>query len=31
MITWQATIKERGNFTKAFGYGEIVSCGDYII
>ena len=30
-ILFKAMGDSKWNFTKAFGYGEIVSCGDYII
>jgi hypothetical protein len=30
-LVWDAMNDNKWNFTKAFGYGEIVSCGDYII
>lgn len=30
-LVWDAMGDNKWNFTKAFGFGEIVSCGDYII
>lgn len=30
-LVWDAMGDNKWNFTKSFGYGEIVSCGDYII
>lgn len=30
-IVFEAMKDSKWNYTKAFGYGEIVSCGDYII
>lgn len=30
-LVWDAMGDSKWNFTKSFGFGEIVSCGDYII
>lgn len=30
-LVWDAMGNSKWNYTKAFGFGEIVSCGDYII
>lgn len=30
-LVWDAMGDNKWNFTKSFGFGEIVSCGDYII
>jgi hypothetical protein len=30
-LVWNAMGDNKWNFTKSFGFGEIVSCGDYIV
>lgn len=30
-LVWDAMGDSKWNYTKAFGFGEIVSCGDYIV
>jgi len=30
-LVWDAMGDNKWNYTKAFGFGEIVSCGDYIV
>jgi hypothetical protein len=30
-LVWNAMGDNKWNYTKAFGFGEIVSCGDYIV